>query len=334
MIEGHGDDVYRYGDIIEYNFSSNIRMDVDHSALMKHLAKCGQMLNSYPEPEPYSLEGALANKLGVWPENVVVTNGATEAIYLIAQAFIGAYSAILEPTFSEYRDACQLYEHRCNAFFRIKDMLQADLAWICNPNNPTGKATEGQKLLETAAQNPNTLFIIDQAYHKYTSKEMLAPSIVKEYRNIVILQSMTKDFSVPGLRIGYLVADANVTRRIRNVRMPWSVNALAIEAAKYLITHEKDYDFDKAQMLATAERLKGALRALGIKVYPSDSTFMLCKLPHGCVADLKEYLAHEEGILIRDASNFYSLTPQHFRVASQDLSSDLRLIYAISRWLQ
>lgn len=334
MIEGHGDDTYRYGKMIEFNFSSNIRMDVDHSKLMKHLMERESLLTSYPEPEPYTLGKELAQRLRVFPENILITNGAVEGIYLIALAFIGSFSAILEPTFNEYRDACELFEHQCRSYFRIKDLCKADLAWICNPNNPTGKAIEGTKLLETISANPRTLFIVDQAYHNYTSKEMLTPSIVRRYPNVVILQSLTKDFSVPGLRIGYIVADAGVIRQIQSVRMPWSVNSVAIEAARYLLKHEKEYEFDKERMLQEAEELKQGLRSLGIKVYPSDSTFMLCKLPRGSALDLKTHLAQEAGILIREASNFHSLTPQHFRVASQNTESNLLLVEAIKDWLK
>ena len=111
MINGHGDDAYRYT-AIRANFSSNVYHRVNHDGLNRYLAGCLSCIRSYPEPEPYALAAELARLHGVSPEEVCVTNGATEAIYLIAQAFCGSHSAVWIPTFSEYADACRLHGHR------------------------------------------------------------------------------------------------------------------------------------------------------------------------------------------------------------------------------
>ena len=94
MIDGHGDDAYRYGHI-RVNFSSNVYTHVNHDSLNGHLFRQMACIRTYPEPEPYTLERELAARYQVSPENVCVTNGATEAIYLIAQAWRGSRSAIL-----------------------------------------------------------------------------------------------------------------------------------------------------------------------------------------------------------------------------------------------
>ena len=88
MIDGHGDDAYRYGHI-RGNFSSNVYTHVNHDSLNGHLFRQMACIRTYPEPEPYTLERELAARYQVSPENVCVTNGATEAIYLIAQAWRG-----------------------------------------------------------------------------------------------------------------------------------------------------------------------------------------------------------------------------------------------------
>ena len=107
MIKGHGDDAYRYEDI-RSDFSSNICDHEDHQDLMAHLASHPELISHYPEPEAWSLEKMIAKHLGIKPEQVIVTNGATEAIYLIAQTFPFEYT-ILGPTFSEYEDACNMF---------------------------------------------------------------------------------------------------------------------------------------------------------------------------------------------------------------------------------
>ena len=110
MIKGHGDDAYQFEDI-RINFSSNIYSHADMSALKEHLCRHIHVIDSYPEPEPFSLERLIAEQLGIPADCVLVTNGATEAIYLVAQMVapqIGSF--ILDgPSFSEYADACRLY---------------------------------------------------------------------------------------------------------------------------------------------------------------------------------------------------------------------------------
>ena len=108
MIEGHGDDSYKYRHPIRSNFSSNVYNKVNLDGLRAHL--CGRIsaISAYPEPEPYTLEARLADRHALPAASVCVTNGATEAIYLIAQTFRGTNTAILMPTFRVYADACRM----------------------------------------------------------------------------------------------------------------------------------------------------------------------------------------------------------------------------------
>ena len=110
MIEGHGDDAYRYG-CIENDFSSNICSVSDDRLrpLMEHLAAMPHLLSHYPEPEAWSLEAMIAERHGIDPCCVIVTSGATDAIYLVAQALYYR-SVIPAPTFREYEDACRMFE--------------------------------------------------------------------------------------------------------------------------------------------------------------------------------------------------------------------------------
>ena len=140
MIEGHGDDLYRYGELVKMNFSSNIYQHADHSALKAHLAEHLDLINNYPAPRPRLLEKLIARKEGISPEAVMVTNGSTEAIYLIAQLFHHSASIIPQPTYNEYADACRIFGHIIS-YENTEELttLPADrVYWICNPNNPSG----------------------------------------------------------------------------------------------------------------------------------------------------------------------------------------------------
>jgi threonine-phosphate decarboxylase len=335
MINGHGDDLYLYGDSIRYNFSSNIYDKVDHTALIAYL--CGELggIAHYPEPEPYSVERKLAAAEGVNADCVLVTNGATEAIYLTAQAYRDATSAILIPTFSEYRDACLANGHKVLTASDLGSMPfeSCRLVWICNPNNPTGRAVMKADFLSLIRHNSRTLFVIDQAYEDYTRCDLLTDAEAVDCGNVILLHSMTKRFSVPGLRLGYAVGAPELIAKLRALRQPWSVNHVAIKAADYLLDHVADYVVPVEQLLSEAERVAREFTAMGITVEQSATNFMLCRLPKATAADLKDYLAKQHGILIRDAANFEGLTPQYFRVAVQSEDENDILLNAVKQWI-
>jgi threonine-phosphate decarboxylase len=335
MRNGHGDDAYLY-DKITSNFSSNIYNKVDHSALYTHLAQVMPSITHYPEPEPYTLERALATHLRLEsPGEVCVTNGATEAIYLIAQAFAESVSAVWMPTFSEYADACRLHRHRVQPFYRLEDLpAEARLVWICNPNNPTGEVRDKALLRECIERHPRMLFILDQSYESFTLKQVFTPREAAALPNLLVLHSFTKQFSIPGLRLGYLTGPEHLLHEVCAHRMPWSVNQLAIEAGLYLLRHEGDYTLDLTRLLREKDRLAGALQALGVvEVWPGDTQFMLARLRMGKASALKDYLAREHGILIRDASNFEGLDAGFFRIAVQTTEENNQLIKAIESWI-
>lgn len=337
MIDGHGDDIFRYGGgAVRINFSTNIWQNADHSGLLRHLAEAGDIFSNYPEPEPRSVESLLAAEAGVGAGNVIVTNGATEAVYLLAQLTAPGPSAVVVPTFREYQDACRVFGHKVLFTDSLSQLPPGcRTVWLCNPNNPTGTALDAREIAEASKEHPDKLFVLDQAYADYSAKEALAGVETVSLENMVSLHSLTKRFAIPGLRIGYAVGSERVISALRRLRMPWSVNAVAIEAARYLLAHSDDYVIDSAGLNAEAARMAGAMRRLGIDVAPTDCNFILCELPAPrTAADLKEWLVREKSILIRDASNFEGLTKRHFRVAAQSREDNDHLIKALTEWMQ
>lgn len=318
MLQGHGDDLHHYSDI-RVNFSSNVVNCFRHDGLFQHLAQRMPDVLSYPEPTPQTLECAIAQRLGLQSQQVSATNGATEAIYLIAQAWRGSRSAIVAPTFSEYADACRMHGHEVTYITSLQDIPQdAQLVWLCNPNNPTGTVTPCDTLRQTILRHPHILFVVDASYAAFTLQPLITPAEAAAMPNVLMLHSMTKEYAVPGLRIGYVTACSALLQRICACRMPWSVNQVAISAAHYLLEHSEEFLLDIPALMQERERVRERLNALGtLDVSPSDTHILLCRLHEGTAAQLKERLASEHGILIRDASNFVGLTPAHFRIAVQ-----------------
>jgi len=319
MIEGHGDDAYRY-DGIQSDFSTNICCHDSHHQLMAHLAARPVLLDHYPEPEAWSLERMIAERSGISPKSVIVTSGATDAIYLVAHTFRWKHS-IIGPTFSEYEEACRQFP---------SEMEENTVLWLCNPNNPNGLALSRQQVSRWTENSDLT--VIDQSYEHYTHQPLMTDKAAIRHGNVVLIHSMTKTYGVPGLRLGYIVASARLTQAMRRFMRPWSVSSLAVEAGKYLLQHNAlvcHPDLEEAQRLRTRlDELKG------VSVEPTQTNFMLCRLERGSAAALKDYLARMHRMLIRDASNFYGLTPRHFRVAAQRPEENDALVEAVRQFLK
>jgi threonine-phosphate decarboxylase len=335
MTYGHGDDTFRYGDQIKMNFSSNIYQRADLSELKQYLATRLDAIGNYPEPEPRALEALIAEKLEIPADMVMVTNGANEAIYLIAQLYRHWASVIPQPTYNEYADACRMFGH--NISYERNDELNVlpedRIYWLCNPDNPTGNVLLKSLITHIIRKHPRYLHVIDQSYADYTLQPMLQPKELLDCYNVMIIQSLSKKYCVPGLRLGYLTASPIIIERLRDIRQPWTVNALAIEAGKWLIEHDPKVLPDLKDYLDEAQRLKQELSEIeGLMVMDTQTHYMLVNIDWATSLELKNWLVEHHGILIRDASNFHSLDDHCFRVAAQTPEENNALISAIKEY--
>lgn len=331
MINGHGDDISRYGSI-RINFSSNVYSHFCHDGLKAWLAATMGDIVNYPEPEPLEAERTIAEAVGVTPQEVMLANGATEAIYLTAQATAGSATAIVIPTFAEYADACRMHGHDITTIASINDIPENEqTAWLCNPNNPTGTVTPVEQLTECIARHPDTLFVVDVSYAPFTAEPTISAKEGAALPNVLMIHSMTKAFAVPGLRLGYITGNATYINKVKRFRLPWAVGTVAQNACRYLMAHTADYRLPVRELMQERRRVSMALAALpGIEVMPSQSHILLCRRTDGTAAELKETLARNHGILIRDAANFEGLGSGHFRIAVQTAEENNELIRAIT----
>ena len=307
------------------------------TALKDHLMEHFSVVNHYPEPEATSLEAMLAESLGVKADTILVTSGATEAIYLIAQLYSGWASIIPQPTFTEYEDACRIFGHLLsyNADDELEVLPEDRLYWLCNPNNPTGNVVNSLLFTHIIRQHPRYLYVVDQSYADYTLKPMIQPKDVTDCYNVMLIHSLSKKYCVPGMRLGYIFASPIIIDRLRQIRQPWTVNALAIEAGKYLIKNDPQMIPDLEEYLKEANRLHQNLSAIkGLMVMDTSTHFMLVNLDHGNTKDLKRWLIENHGILIRDASNFRGLDNHCFRVTARTPEEDDLLVEAVKEYLK
>ncbi|HAA20632.1 MAG TPA: hypothetical protein DCP28_18415, partial [Cytophagales bacterium] len=277
---------------------------------------------------------AAADKHGVSEDHFLFTNGATEAFYLIAQAFVGQKAAIVAPTFSEYQDACRIHGLPYDLVKKAAlDPTGYGLVWLCNPNNPDGTLIPSNELIDLIEDHPATTFVVDEAYIEFTDQLASLAAEVKRLSNLIVVRSLTKTFAIPGLRLGYVMAAQDLIGRLLSKKMPWSVNTLAIHAGLEIFEHYETWQFEVAELLEETRAFAAQVFTTeGLEVIPSHTSYFLVKLHRGTAAGLKAYLAEQHGILVRDATNFQGLDGEHIRLATQGPEANQALLNALKQW--
>ncbi len=334
MLYGHGDDGYQYTKQIIADFSTNVWWGGEPPGLKEHLFSHWTAVNKYPEVAAESLARRIAAHHQLESASVLVTNGTTESIYLIAQAFRKSLTTIVIPTFSEYEDACRMHGHELHfiqeTYINEAVELAPGLCFVCNPNNPTGHLYNN--LEEIITRHPATLFIVDEAFIEFAQDGISLIPSVHRLQNLIVLRSLTKAFAIPGLRLGYIAAHSILMDKLRLFKIPWTVNTWAIEAGHFIFSQ-----YDQEQVPLGRLRLDKAafltqLQATSLEVKPSSTHFFLARLTSGTASGLKQFLIDEYGILIRNASNFRGLTEMHIRLATLAPFNNNKLVNALQQW--
>lgn len=340
MLKGHGSDLHNYSAKIIADFSSNVWYEGLPEGLSDFLSDKIKNLIHYPSPDAEELSVKIANLHNVNQENILVTNGATEAFYLLAQLYSGVNSFIVYPSFSEYQDASKIFNHNVNfishlEFDSIEKYSKNSLIWIGNPNNPDGKITSVEFIETICKNNPSCCFIIDEAYVDLSEQCESSIRLISDLENIVIVKSLTKTFTIPGIRLGYIVASSNIIDRLKSIKMPWSVNSLAIEAGNFILSNYESLLPKKEAVAFESIKLQKILAKIPeIKVVQSNCNYFLASISTKTASDLKMYLIDNYGFLIRDASNFVGLDKSYFRIAAQKPELNIKLIEAIKNWIK
>lgn len=339
MIYGHGNELSHYESKIIADFSSNVVYGALSVKLEKHLAQALPCISNYPEPDALSLQKKLAIHHQVDSRSLLVTNGSTEAFYMIAQLYRNKRSMILIPSFSEYEDACKQNRHRIS-YKESNDLLldiprNIDLVWLGNPNNPDGHVRTKEAIERICKDNPKICFIVDEAYADLCLGFESCIPLVGVLENLVVIRSLTKTFAIPGLRLGYLMANISLRDKIVAYKMPWSVNALAIEAGKFILDKYAGIYPNIKPILAESFYLQTWLDELSfLDVLNSTCNFFLVKLLKGKSSGLKRFLVEKKGILIRDASNFKGLDESWIRLSVQDPTFNNLLYEGLQEWMK
>ena len=332
-------------DIID--FSSNVNPHII-SDLGKYVLEGLEKSRSYPDINYTNLRNNISDYIKVDSELIIPGNGATEIIYLLMKS-IKRRLAILNPTFSEYGRGAKLNNLEIIDFhlkeennFSIdldeiqKKMDKFDSLFVCNPNNPNGKVKDLNELLDLMIEN-DKLLIVDETFMEFVGEEEKYSLInkIEQTPNLFILKAVTKFFGMPGLRLGYgVTSNKQIINNIYEYKEPWTINSFAENLSNYLfkdkeyINGSKDYYINERKFML--EELRKISR---LKVYDTDTNFVLIKLDDDEANSLKLELFEKYNILIRDASNFIGLDKSYIRVAIKSHNDNKVLIESLRKIL-
>ncbi|MFH0994643.1 MAG: threonine-phosphate decarboxylase CobD [Pseudomonadota bacterium] len=336
MINGHGGNIFDKArdlgcdpmDILD--MSSNVNPLGPMPGLMNHLHEHLERIIALPEAGAGSIIQAFSSRHDIDSKKVLAGNGTTQLIYTLPVALKIRQALILGPTYSDYADACRM--HGVDFRFALSDEKKSfrhtldamaiepcDAVFICNPNNPTGTLIPSETIESLCRRYPNIRFIIDESYLPFVPEGEAKSLIRSTLPNIIVLNSMSKIFRIPGLRIGFVVAHPDIIDKISPYMLPWSVNTLAQAAVNYLMTQKQDVlEFiEKTRTYLAEERefvMADLQSAPGIQLFPSTTSFILAKLDRLTAESVSRHLLHDR-ILIRDCGNFQGLSSQFIRIS-------------------
>lgn len=339
MIQGHGGDIYSAArdlgcrpDAIT-DMSSNINPLGMPPGLLEYLQMHLDGAGVLPEADSGRSIRQMARLLKVDANRLLAGNGTTQFIYNACLALNSRKVLIVGPTYADYADACRMHHVEPRYFLtnadsgfnvdfdRLELSLEGiDTVFICNPNNPTGYVMPLDRLLQLCRTHPQVRFVIDESYMPFTADEPSMSLIGSDLHNVSVLWSISKIFGVPGLRAGFLIANETVISRFQQYMQPWSLNSLAQAAVDYLGGH-------RSSVMAFIETTRSFLQTerrqfcddLAIRsrliCYPSNTSYILLELPADEHAQDVCRRMLQNGILIRDCSNFHGLSDRFIRVS-------------------
>jgi histidinol-phosphate/aromatic aminotransferase/cobyric acid decarboxylase-like protein len=212
--------------------------------VLKELERIGY----YPDNRYMEFRQAAARFVGVSTENIVPGNGSSELIRLFAEMTLGEGGLVLipQPTFGEYENQSLLAGGSVRRvdigpggmpLFSDSDLNEAKAAFICNPNNPTGVLLPNEEIASLAerCEENETFLLVDEAFIELSDPDQSVANLAPKAEYLFVMRSLTKSFGVPGLRLGFGVANPAVAEIMDRARIPWSLGSIAAAAGSYLL---------------------------------------------------------------------------------------------------
>jgi histidinol-phosphate aminotransferase len=270
--------------------------------------------NEYPHPSNEPLRSGLAHQLGLNPEQVVVTSGADEALFLVASVYLGPgrRAVVADPSFSMFRVVTETvggtlvhvpvdadWDLPLGPLLDAARLPGVHVIWLCSPNNPTGRMLAPGLPNTVAEAVPDALVCVDEAYAEIAGSSVLPEAL--RHPNLAVVRTFSKGYGLAGARVGYLVAQRSVTRLVDTVRLPQNLTAFGIAAACRALADQAGLTDRVSALVAERRRLEQALRARGWQLVPSEANFLLARPPRPA-AKVARWL-QTAGLIVRSYPN-------------------------------
>lgn len=277
------------------------------------LALGGLDVNQYPDTSYLALREALSGYTGKGLERFVVTNGADEGLDIVTKVFLdpGDEVVIPTPTYAMYGIASSIMGASVVGVPRKGDFgldIDAILAavtgktkviFLCNPNNPTGDCAPIEEV-ERLAEESGVGIVIDEAYFEYCGRSAI--DLSDRLENVIVCRTLSKAFSMAGVRIGYLVSKAETASKLNAVRPPNSVSVISLVLGQAALAHREEMERNVRSTVEEREKLIHRLGGIrGIEPYPSQTNFILFRVVDGGADELHSRLMRK-GLVLRNVS--------------------------------
>lgn len=351
----HGGNVYqairnRNSDGIFLDFSANINPLGLPNCIREEILHSLDSIIHYPDAEGHDLKAVLAEFYRVNTNIITLGNGAVELLYILCHIIKPRRALVTAPAFSEYERAARAggaaihyYQLSEKQGFSIDveglsgEIQCDDIIFLGNPNNPTGTILSNSDLefLIKIAYDRKAFVVVDESFIDFLpdDTEYSCRHMVDSYPNLFILHSLTKFYAIPGLRLGFSLANGNITRQLHMAKDPWNVNTLAQKAGVVAL---RDIEYrEKTRKVVHDYKNKFFLQLQaiqGCKAYTPAVNFILVNIAGMGMssAQLREYMFNND-ILIRDCGNYPGLSSQYIRVAVKLPELNDRLVATLKK---
>jgi histidinol-phosphate aminotransferase len=326
----------------EYTGEANVLLDANENSLGSPLTK---WYNRYPDPYQKKVKEKLAFIKQIKAEQIFLGNGSDECIDILFRTFCepGKDNIIIcPPTYPMYevganinnieiKSAPLLPNFQLNVA-HIEQLVneQTKIIWICSPNNPTGNSLDRIDI-ETILNHFNGLVVVDEAYINFSKQKSFAQSLI-DYPNLVVLQTLSKAWGLAGLRLGMCFASDAIVKYMNKVKAPYNISMVTQELALTALEEVGQVNDMIAHLVDMRIALAAVIETMPFveKVYPSDTNFLLVKIPKA--TELYRYLL-TQGIVVRDRSSLENCSDS-LRITIGTEQENTALVDALAKWIE